>query len=550
MASNRSDNVSPTAARSTAHHSEDMYESDDREPASRDGRELGAGHGHTGSALRSPHAAAASPAPTSLNTSFSSSVGYLSNRWNPFAFETLLDFTPSSSEESAALRTGGPPSSSMLPNPPSNVRLSLSLEGKAELVSSETSPLRFHPPHDPKAQAPTPLVLSNVHPHQQPGSGGAGLPVLPPISALTSGLPPAPHKTSAGTASAAGPGPAAAVISSSATSSTGRGRSRNVRAWESCCDSSADPAGRDDELTALAECESSGSAVAAISLLRSSSSSGTGVAAHSNGAKRHAAHHRRDHSASSARAASVAPAHHHHNHSHSHPTKRLKLGRSSSSFGRMQSGSDLGNNNGSIASPLPTPPTELATLPVVSREKQLASKPGKLSVAMMISSPGGDSDKENWSPDDDGRPSTSSQHHRGRRAGTPVIVQQQHHANPRRVPERGASVLGPAPAAALNRSNTAPVLLTAGRGQRRGGAAQHQGPMLIFEDGKASVAPPEKAGSKLLSPPRGPAPVLTSTVPLQDQVERFLRGGEISPSKRPDMDCVAGLLSLSQGNWR
>ena len=34
-----------------------------------------------------------------------------------------------------------------------------------------------------------------------------------------------------------------------------------------------------------------------------------------------------------------------------------------------------------------------------------------------------------------------------------------------------------------------------------------------------------------------------------EDVENFMRG-EISPSKKGDLDCVQGLLSLSQGNWR
>jgi hypothetical protein len=37
--------------------------------------------------------------------------------------------------------------------------------------------------------------------------------------------------------------------------------------------------------------------------------------------------------------------------------------------------------------------------------------------------------------------------------------------------------------------------------------------------------------------------------PRDDEVSRFICG-EVSPSKRGDMDCVAGLLSLSQGAWR
>ena len=35
----------------------------------------------------------------------------------------------------------------------------------------------------------------------------------------------------------------------------------------------------------------------------------------------------------------------------------------------------------------------------------------------------------------------------------------------------------------------------------------------------------------------------------EDDVDKFMRGS-VSPSKKPEMDCVAGLLSLSQGAWR
>jgi hypothetical protein len=37
--------------------------------------------------------------------------------------------------------------------------------------------------------------------------------------------------------------------------------------------------------------------------------------------------------------------------------------------------------------------------------------------------------------------------------------------------------------------------------------------------------------------------------PRDDEVSRFMCG-DVSPSKKGDMDCVAGLLSLSQGAWR
>lgn len=38
-------------------------------------------------------------------------------------------------------------------------------------------------------------------------------------------------------------------------------------------------------------------------------------------------------------------------------------------------------------------------------------------------------------------------------------------------------------------------------------------------------------------------------VEADEAVEKFMRG-EISPGKKGDLDCVQGLLSLSQGMWR
>ena len=39
-----------------------------------------------------------------------------------------------------------------------------------------------------------------------------------------------------------------------------------------------------------------------------------------------------------------------------------------------------------------------------------------------------------------------------------------------------------------------------------------------------------------------------SSALLDEEVERFMQS--VSPSKKSDADAVAGLLSLSQGNWR
>lgn len=40
-----------------------------------------------------------------------------------------------------------------------------------------------------------------------------------------------------------------------------------------------------------------------------------------------------------------------------------------------------------------------------------------------------------------------------------------------------------------------------------------------------------------------------NTAEAGEEVEKFMRG-EVSPSKKGDLDCIQGLLSLSQGNWR
>ncbi|XP_044724839.1 homeobox domain-containing protein [Hirsutella rhossiliensis] len=170
-----------------------------------------------------------------------------------------------------------------------------------------------------------------------------------------------------------------------------------------------------------AEHESNGSAIAAISLLRSSS----GILQ----------------SSSTKRNASVSRP------PQARQAKKAKFGRTSSTYARLENvGTGL--------------------------DKPGDSFNGKVKVAMLVSS--NDSDKENWSPDEDDQ----------KRPGL------------------------------LNsRANTAPSGLS--------GSAK--GAVEIYED-----------------------PVKRSR---DDEVARFMRG-EVSPSKKGDMDCVAGLLSLSQGAWR
>lgn len=241
---------------------------------------------------------------------------------------------------------------------------------------------------------------------------------LPPISTLTSFLPPR----------------------------LARGRSRDVQAWQSCADSETR-----DELTTHAEHESNGSAVAAISLLRSTS----GVLQQSNS--------RRNTPVSTPRDA--------------HYSKKAKFSRTTSSVGRLE---HSGKEN----------------------EDDLAKAGGKVKVSMLVSPT--DSDKENWSPDEDGNAAEV-----GSRRPLPGLSGKA--KNPRRVGRNALQSRSPGKLG--NRANTAP---SRPRGMKDS--------VDIFEDEATRVS-------------------------RDADVEKFMRG-EVSPSKKPDMDCVAGLLSLSQGAWR
>ncbi|RSL40838.1 hypothetical protein CEP53_013122 [Fusarium sp. AF-6] len=360
----------------------------------------------------------------SLSSSMSSSqIGYLSNRWNNVG---------SSFSTPPSFGRGGDDSFRFEPFPPSSctsegshmsqpqsqskVRLSLSLEGKAELVSNQGSPTRDLPPRPCSTTPSLPQVRQRS---LQRSHSAIPAITLPPITTLTNSLPPRLM----------------------------RGRSRDVHAWESCAD-----AENRDELTAQAEHESNGSAIAAISLLRSSS----GILQPSN-AKRNA----------------PMPKPH-----RSHQAKKAKLNRSGSSVARLE-----------------TDPEETE-----KADREFS----KVKVSMLVS-PSGDSDKENWSPDEDGNPSDAN-----RRPLPPALPKSQ---NPRRVGR--ALQEQKSPSLLANRANTAPA---------RPRSIIKEG-MEIFED------------------------TLKRPAPREDEVDRFMRGS-VSPSKRPDMDCVAGLLSLSQGAWR
>jgi hypothetical protein len=300
-------------------------------------------------------------------------------------------------------------------------------------VATELSPPRLQPER-PLSVLPD---LAHVRPRtlHRSQSAMSGI-TLPPISTLTSTLPTLPPRLS-------------------------RGRSRNVHAWEFCCDADVQ-----DELITQAENESSGSALAAISLLRS-----TSAVLQPNGSKRNAPATKTSH--------------------RSQQTKRPKLSRTSSSVARMQTDS-----------------AEIKK-PALSLSKEEVST-GDKSLVTMLASPGADSDKENWSPDEDGQPQLSRL-----RRPLPAAAPKPH--NPRRA---GRILQEHRPALAGTRSNTAPVA-------RHRGSGKTTQELEIFED--VENRPP--------------------LVRDDDEVERFM-SGEVSPSKKGDVLCVAGLLALSQGNWR
>ncbi|KAL2072605.1 hypothetical protein VTL71DRAFT_11948 [Oculimacula yallundae] len=358
------------------------------------------------------------PRPDTTTKSFSSTPGYLANRWNSYN----SSFSSPSSSHAPSFTT---PAIFKAPQPnscperidetvsssSSHVRLSLSLDGKAELISTTPSPPRQFSPR------PSPSTASML-PQRRMGLQRSQ-------SAINFG--PRPSMTRSG---------------SSSMPRLPTGRSRDARTWETCCDGEAR-----DELTTLAENESHGSAVAAISLIRSSSK--TALKANSN--KRNAPATKQD----SAKQG-----------------KKQKLGRAMSSLARLQNTSK---------------PT--------SKESQ---DPSEYTKDGLSRSPSGDSDKENWLPREGG-------------------------GNPRRRPlPTGKGNKQPQARTVLGENNSVPSHADFGgnRNRKRKPAVEHA----IFEDPENN----EEAG---------------------EEVEQFMRG-EVSPSKKGDLDCIQGLLSLSQGNWR
>lgn len=333
----------------------------------------------------------------------------------------------------------------------SKFRLSLSLEGKAEVVPTIPSPPRgFMPPPPPEDGHPVTMRRLNLQ-----RSHSASSPItLPPISVLTNSLFPSARR----------PEPPR----------LGRGRSRDVQAWESICDAEI----REDPLTEQAKHESSGSAIAAITLIRSTSASGSPLQP-SNSAKRNA---------------TMAKA-----------TARPGLAKKPRLVNVLGSAVKLQSNFG------------LA-------EKRSGDKDATNPVKSKFQS-GHDSDKENWSPDEDENlhfsfSETPGNAPFGERRPLPPVGGREAGINPRRTPARAPT--GDA-ALFLSRANTAPATTWA-----RNGGKSDTLLLKVFEDHKTSPVPAK---------------------PDDEEVERFMRG-QASPNKKVAEEAIAGLLSLHQGNWR
>lgn len=318
--------------------------------------------------------------------------------------------------------------------PSSSVRLSLSLDGKAELVTSSPSP--------PHQRAPRPLFNSpQVIPAKRMGG-----PLQRSQSAYSLSSPSIPSLQSMSSLSQASPSMRSMLSRTQSSRSfvprLPTGRSMDARTWESCCESEAR-----DALTMQAENESQGSAVAAISLIRSTSSS----ALKPNNNKRNVSTLKPDVSKQG---------------------KKAKFGRAHSSLARLQS-----------------------TMNPMKYLKDV-SKPTKDGLSR---SPSGDSDKENWEPNEGGR-------------------------NPRRrpLPSSRSDKESNMRAAVVGDNHKILTHATFGTNKGRKRKAATDTPR-IFEDQDENDVP--------------------------EEVEQFMRG-PISPSKKGDLDGVQALLSLSQGNWR
>ncbi|KAL1843753.1 hypothetical protein VTJ49DRAFT_134 [Mycothermus thermophilus] len=214
----------------------------------------------------------------SLTRSFSATTtGYLANRRNlsslsappqsqsSFRSEPFPSSCPTSASSGAAAEPMEPRPSSQ----PARLCLSLSLDGRAEITESTISPPRPRPTRPEGTDATTPPDSVHLPPLQFPDAASASKNPrrsLPPMSSLdgllsrSMSVPRDPRSSLKYVLDPIGRSP-----------SLRRCRSSDVHAWEACATSQ----NLEDPLIQQAKHESSGSAVAAINLVRSTSALST-----------------------------------------------------------------------------------------------------------------------------------------------------------------------------------------------------------------------------------------------------------------------------------
>ncbi len=253
-----------------------------------------------------------------------------------------------------------------------------------------------------------------------------------------------------------------------------------------------------------ANLENSGSATAMINLLRSTSATTGSPLEQSSRAKR---------SAPVGNAANRPGA-----------AKRTKLSRSFSSMARIER-TMAPTQRHNIQSRTLGPPSD---------------KVKTSTTTTLVTVSGNDSDKENWSPDEDGNArsfrralSSSTLTSTGRRllpSGPPSSssTKPDKSKNPRR------TTLGQSPRRTpllSGRARTTPASSLAHYHYPRSKAARQQpesSTLEIYEDAEDDSS---------------------NAAEDDGEVQRFMRGGDVSPTKEKDVDAAAGLLSLSRGNW-
>lgn len=124
-----------------------------------------------------------------------------------------------------------------------------------------------------------------------------------------------------------------------------------------------------------------------------------------------------------------------------------------------------------------------------------------------------DSNKENWLPGEGGN---------SVKRALP-IASQQYSKTPSKAGTEARKLLASTPLTGQNRSR----------------AVAKKKETVVFEDGTSG-----SDGEEILEAES------RKEKETSEEVERFMRGDPASPGKKGDLDCIQGLLSLSQGNWR